>query len=153
VTPGAYNGNWQVGMFITRFDMLPKGVTKFGASTPGCAGPLAAGVTSMAYPGNPDFGVTCLDAPPNAVGFIALSAQGLPAPATVSGAKLWVDPAGLVPLLPVLSNGLGFARVSAAIPGTIPIGAGAYLQFLWLDPCAPGGVSASNALEIVVQSP
>jgi hypothetical protein len=159
VTPGAFDTapfgptGLPKGGFVARFDLLPKGVSKFGASTPGCAGPLAAGVTSMPWVGNPTFGMTCLDAPPNGLGFLGIAAGSLATPVFASGAAVWIDPSALV-LLPLLANAKGFVEVVVPLPaGFVVPGMQGFLQFFWPDPCAPGGISASNALEVVVQPP
>lgn len=153
VTPGAYDTTWTSGNFVlARFDLLPKGVSRLGVSTSGCDGILAMEVTSMPYPGNPDFGVTCLAAPANATGFLVLGATISPTPIPLSGAQLFVGPQGLV-MVPVLSDALGYAEVSAPLrAGATPPGATIVGQFLWPDPCATKGVSASQALVMTVQS-
>jgi hypothetical protein len=152
VTAGAYDTVYALGKnFVTRLDALPTGVTKFGASTPGCSGPLAAGVSSQPYVNNSDFGLTCSDAPPNAIGLLGVAAAPLASPLIASGAAVWIDPAILF-LLPVGSDEYGGARTSTPLaPGVVSAGMSAVVQFFWPDPCAAGGWAASNALQVVVQ--
>jgi hypothetical protein len=154
-TPGAFDtildGAFTVP--VTRVSMLPIGATRFGGSTPGCGGPLAIGVTSIPQVGNGGFAVTCGGAPPNGLGILGLSDAGLSSPVFIAGASIWIDPLSsrLFGAL-VWSDALGGAQVSVPIPGIPSLaGAAAYAQFAWPDACASGGISASNALEIVVQ--
>jgi hypothetical protein len=155
VTPGAFQGTLAGGLdaAVTRLDMLPTGVSKFGTSTPGCLGPLAAGVTSMPQAGSDDFAVTCTAAPLGSTqGLLALSLASLPVSQTALGTQLWLDPFHLFALVPAKSVGAGFSTVGLRIPGgPAAIGLKAFAQFLWKDPCGPAGWSASNALHIVVQ--
>ena len=51
----------------------------------------------------------------------------------------------------VLSDQQGKVRYGLPIPATPSLmGLKLYSQFAWPDICAPGGISASNALEITV---
>jgi hypothetical protein len=159
-TPGAWDTthNGLADAIVTRLDMLPAGVSAYGASTPGCAGPLAIGVTSIPQVGNGAFALTCSNAPPNSLpttggGVLAFSGGSLASPSIVSGAAIWIDSTSFT-FFTVFSssNALGAAFVPVPIP-TIPSLAGmsAFAQFAWPDACSPGGISASNALAIVVQ--
>ncbi|MCI0585329.1 MAG: hypothetical protein L0323_00650 [Planctomycetes bacterium] len=145
--------------FVSNIDMLPTGLSAYGASSPGCAGPLAIGANSIPQVGNAAFVVTCGNAPPSAVGYLAFSDAPLASPLVIIGVQIWIDPASpQFFLLPVNSNTAGVAQVPIPVPG-IPSLAGAqvYTQFAWAGPsapsppCPPIGISASNALAIVVQ--
>ncbi len=159
-TPGAWdtthNGNRDA--FVARLDMLPAGASIYGASTPGCAGPLLIGVTSWPQVGNASFALTCGNAPPIATGLLAFSGAGLAAPFSVFGADIWVDlasPAFFTVF--VTSNALGAALVPIPIPNVPTLAGGqAFAQFFWAGPSSPPpcpalGISASGALAIVVQ--
>ncbi|MCI0589469.1 MAG: hypothetical protein L0323_21855 [Planctomycetes bacterium] len=152
-TPGAFDTslNASADAFATRLDLLPAGVGRFGTSTPGCAGPLALAVTSVPQVGNAAFAITCTNAPPGSFGLFGLSGGALPSPLPVSGAGLWLNPATLL-AFPVASTPIGATPFSLPIP-PLPSLAGAtlYTQSGWADACAPGGISASNALQVVVQ--
>jgi hypothetical protein len=139
-------------VFVSRFDMLPSGVSAYGASTPGCAGILAVGAGSWPQVGNPSFLLTCSRAPASSFGFLAVGAAGLTAAQTLLGVAVWVDPAA--PVFPVVvpSNRVGRSYSPVPIPGNPALaGLQAFAQFLWLDPCGSAGVSASGAVAIVVQ--
>lgn len=155
VTPAAYQGTLAGGLdaVVTKLDMLPTGVTKFGTSTAGCLGPLAAGVTSMPQVGSEDFAVTCTAAPLGSTqGLLAISFASLPVPQTAVGTQLWLDPLHLFALVPAKSVGAGYSTVGLRIPAaSAAAGLSAFAQFFWKDPCGPAGWSASNALHIVVQ--
>jgi len=159
-TPGAWDTtiNGSLDAFVTRLDMFPTGASPFGSSTPGCAGPLAIGVTSMPQVGNATFAIRCTSAPSSTTGLLAFSGAGLATPLAIFGAGVWVDPASpafFTVFVP--SNGVGAAQFSVPIPGIPALaGAQAYAQFAWLGPSAPPpcpatGVSTSNALEITIQ--
>ncbi len=138
-------------VFVTRLDMLPAGASRFGASTGGCLGPLAIGVDSIPQAGNAGFAATCAAAPPGGSGWLVISGGALGSPVSVSGASRWVDLGGFI-LLPALAAPSGFALAPLPLP-PLPGLAGfqVYLQFFWIDACAPGGFSASNALALTVQ--
>ncbi|MCI0585840.1 MAG: hypothetical protein L0323_03250, partial [Planctomycetes bacterium] len=159
-TPGGYDSsaNGSYDAFVARLDLLPAGASAYGASTPGCAGPLAIGVTSMPQVGNASFAIACANAPPNlppnpGLGVIAFSLAALPSPLVFSGVSIWID-LNLPPFFLALvgTNPLGAAEVPLPIPND-PLLAGvpAFAQFFWPDSCAPGGFSASNALAVTVQ--
>jgi len=144
--------------FVSRLDMLPIGARAFGVSSPGCAGPLAIGVTSMPQDGNANFALTCDHAPANANGGVMLGAAGLTTPIGVAGVQAWLDPRSGSFFLGTGSNQMGAASFAMPIPvnNTWLIGQKLYAQFFWLGPqapapCPPLGLSASNAIEITVQ--
>ncbi|MGH7151088.1 MAG: hypothetical protein ACREIU_10335, partial [Planctomycetota bacterium] len=152
-TPGAFDTlqGGSADEFVLRTDLLPQGASRYGSSTPGCAGAIAISVPSIPKVGNALFGLTCAGAPPNGVGLLGVSAAPLPAPLVVSGAAVWIDPLALL-LLPSTSDGAGAAVFSLPIPPVSSLAGGqVFSQFAWLDACAPGGVSASNAIQVVVQ--
>ncbi|MBK6939241.1 MAG: hypothetical protein IPH13_03415 [Planctomycetes bacterium] len=152
ITPGAFDsvqnqsGNKAA---VTRIDMLPTGVTRIGASTPGCLGPLAVGVILNPKAGTKTFEVTCTRGPKFGSGHLIVSSSKLAIPILASGATLYVDPAAAT-LVPVSTDDLGFARRALPLRHSLQ-GSKGYVQFVFPDPCAPGGWSASPALEIIVQ--
>ncbi|MCI0585843.1 MAG: hypothetical protein L0323_03265 [Planctomycetes bacterium] len=139
--------------FILSLDLLPTGASAYGASTPGCAGPLAIGVTSIPQVGNASFAITCTNAPANAFGFFGVSSAGLTTPLVFNGLAVWIDPfAPLFFEIVVPSDPVGAATVPIPIPANPALaGVQLFFQFAWFDACAPGGFSASNALAVVVQ--
>jgi hypothetical protein len=142
---------------------LPAAASPYGTSTPGCAGPLAIGTTSVPQLGNAAFAITCNNAPPNVPagpgGVLVISAAALATPVSIAGANAWVDGSQLAHF-PVIagSNAAGAAVVPLPIPNNSAIaGLQLFLQFFWAGPsspppCPPSGVSASNALAITVQA-
>ncbi len=144
--------------FVARVDLLPTGVRAFGASSPGCDGPLAIGVNSWPQRGNAAFAFTCSGAPPSAPGVLALSSATLTAPLPVLGIGLWVDPfAALFLTLQATSTASGGGFAPLPIPGQASIvGFRLAAQFVWVGPtapppCPPLGFSATGGLEITVQ--
>ncbi len=158
-TPGAYDRTHNGGddVFVARLDLLPTGVTAFGRSSAGCAGPLAIGVASMPRVGNVGFGLTCGSAAPNAAGQLALAGAGLASPVIVLRTEVWVDPGPWFVPIPARSNQLGACDVAVPIPLVAALrGTQLYAQFFWAGPAAPWpcpryGLSASAALEITIQ--
>ncbi len=152
-TPGAFDTTHggSADAFVLRTDLLPVGASRYGTSTPGCAGALAIGVTAIPQVGSATFGLTCAGASPNAIGLLGISAAALAAPIPVSGAAVWIHPAALFVLL-ATSDGAGGAVVPLPIPPSAVLAGGqVFSQFAWPDACAPGGLSASNAIQVVVQ--
>lgn len=156
VTPGAFDTFWPPGFgkgVVTRLDLLPKGVQKFGSSTHGCNGPLAIGVDSMPYIGNGSFGVRCVGAQPNAWGWLLISSQALPSGLSAAGITLFVDPSASA-VVPVYADADGEVRIRQALTAQgPPIGFRIYAQFIFRDGCEPPSLAASNALEIEIQAP
>jgi hypothetical protein len=147
---GTLSGPSDVG--LTKLTMLPTGVTRFGSATPGSLGLPAAGVTAMPKLGSSTFGLTCTQGPPARSGLVALSLSSLDRPLPAVGVGLWIDPTGLLALLPTQTDGLGFCELRLRVPSNpAAVGLTAYGQFLWADPVGPAGWSASNALAISVQ--
>lgn len=137
--------------FVARLTMLPVGAETYGASTPGCAGPLAVGVTAMPAVAVP-LELTCTNAPPLGSGWLVVGLSPLASPVSRVGTDLWVLPGAGLPLLPVVADGLGFVRVPVQVPPQPSLaGAGAAVQFVFPDGCAPAGLSASNGLKLLLQ--
>ena len=144
--------------FVSQLALLPAGATTYGTSTPGCAGPLPIGVNSIPQVGNAAFSVTCGRAPANGLGALGLSATALATPVTILGAQSWIDWSASVSFaLREFADASGVVQVPLPIP-PVPSLAGAqvHLQFVWAGPSAPPpcpvtGISASNALAVVVQ--
>jgi hypothetical protein len=159
VTPGAFSSTYSGAgdAFVARLSMLPTGVEKFGASTPGCAGPVAIGVASIPQVGNAGFAITCTGAPASAPGLLGVTAGALPSPLVIFGVAVWIDLTALPVLLPVSSSALGATQVALPIPPSPALaGAQAFAQFFWVGPSAPApcpttGTSASNALKVTIQ--
>jgi len=149
-----YNGNGDG--FAARFDMLPVGVQKYGASTPACRGPIIIGVNRMAYPEpspqNP-FEVNCYNAPPKSVGLLLVGLAPHSGGLDLLGIKLHVDPFYPTILHWVYSDTQGRQQWPVYIPPGV-LGLHAFFQYVWANTpqCIPPGkaVSASNAMMVVV---
>ena len=154
-----YNGGFIAGdAFAARLDMLPTGTAVFGRSSAGCTGRLAISVTSMPRAGNADFALTCSNAPANACACVGLAAAALSTPLRFLGVDIWFDASAVwFVALPGQSNSLGAAEIPLPIPqDPWLVGQRLYAQFVWAGPaspppCPPLGLSASNALEVLVQ--
>ncbi|HZM01011.1 MAG TPA: hypothetical protein VFD43_12255, partial [Planctomycetota bacterium] len=118
VTPGAYDPGEPVifDATVSKLTMLPTGVLRYGASTPGALGPLAIGVTAMPALGETGFGLTCVAAPPSSSGVLLLALAPLAEPLPAKGIELWVDPSRLLLLIPVASNADGYSELPLVIP-------------------------------------
>ncbi|MGQ0552433.1 MAG: hypothetical protein ACT4PU_04370 [Planctomycetota bacterium] len=151
-TEGAFQEDLQGGAAaaIIQFSMLPTGVRRYGASTPGPLGHIALGVNSMPQPGDEDFAVVAFRAPPESTGWLILGASDLSAPVAAKGIGLWVDPASLLGMLPWTSDLFGYAQIRLAVPrNPLLVGLRAFAQGLW--PTGDGSLVSSNALDITVQ--
>jgi hypothetical protein len=159
-TAGAYSrtGGYSADAFLARLTMLPSGVSRYGASSAGCEGPLAIGVTSWPQAGNATFSVTCHSAPPRSTtGWLLLAALRVEVPTSVLGVDLWVSLVSPPVALRATSSAIGASEVPLPIPN-VPafVGKSVFAQFLWAGPsipplCPPLGLSASNALQITIQ--
>ncbi len=160
-TPGALDTTFNGGTydaFVAELDLLPAGASTYGSSTPGCAGPLPIGVTSIPQVGNAAFAVICGNAPAGGAGLLGFSGALLATPIPILGVQIWIDLASpLLLAVTAIADPTGAAEVSIPIPALPALaGSAVYVQFAWAGPnapppCPPTGVSASNALEIVVQ--
>lgn len=144
--------------FLTRLDMLPTGVTAFGASTPGCNGRLAASVTSIPKVGNANFALTCTNVTAPSIGIAAFSPNPAVLPISVIGIDLWIDPNVLILFAMVTTQpGADFVLpIPASAPTSLPAGISFSAQFVWYSDatgpaCPATGWSASNAVTFVVQ--
>ncbi|MGB3968582.1 MAG: hypothetical protein WBO45_17740 [Planctomycetota bacterium] len=142
---------------ITRLDLLPTGVTRYGGASIGCSGLPRIDVGSMPAVGNAAFEILGSGVPPGSPGLLALAGGGLTAPVPLLGIEVWVDPLSLLATATVFADPVGSAAYALPLPAA-PALAGAWLaaQFVWLSvttppPCPPGGFAASPALTIVVQ--
>ena len=67
------------------------------------------------------------------------------------GIGLWVNPTVLA-VLPAASDQLGYAEVALPIPNSAAFAdAQLYGQFLWPSACGAQGLSASNAVDLIIQ--
>jgi Concanavalin A-like lectin/glucanases superfamily len=124
--------------------------TPVGSSTAGCLGPLHMSAGSVATAGNLAFAPVCTRAPANAIAFLVMSFQSLSNPLPFAGVNVWVDLNGAVAALASV-NGLGAARYPLPIPATVTPGFSVALQYGFIDPCGPQGITASNALSVPIQ--
>ncbi len=116
----------------------------------GCSSGGLAAATAVPAVGNAGFGVVGTRAPASGLGVAALSTAPLPAPITVLGIDVFVDPTAAV-LLTTLANTLGTSDVAVPIPADVAlVGFGLFAQFAWLDATCASGFSASGALTAIV---
>ena len=154
-TPGApgetLTGSQDFG--VTHLTMLPEGVTRFGMPTATSLGLPVLGVGSWPAVGDASFTITCSHAPPSAVnGILAFSLGALPAPLTVKGAGLWLDPGSLLWVDGLRSTPLGYVTVPTPVPNVVAlVGLSVYVQMFWPGLGATSSMAASNALAITVQ--
>jgi hypothetical protein len=151
VTTGAIQAtsNGPTDTFLMRLEPS-NAVALFGAPTTFCSAPAGIGVNSVPKAGMSTFALHSWNAPAAAQGFLVLSLGQLGAPIAVQGIQLWVDPSLLLAVLTWASDANGCAKIPLPIPpGTAGITAAA--QWVWLDPCAPRGLSATEGLWFTVQ--
>jgi hypothetical protein len=155
VTEGAFDTTEPVifDATVSLLTLLPTGASRFGASTPGAAGPLAIGVTDMPSIGTADFALTCTSAPASSTeGLLVLGFGGLSSPLVGKGVDVWVDSSPALFLFRATSNEDGYAVVPKPLPDDPRlIGIGTTWQFVWAPHVAGEPWSASNALTVVIQ--
>ena len=132
---------------------LPPGVVRYGTSTPACDGPIQLGVKGLPAIGNPQFAITTVHAPPDALGWLVVGSQPALPPHLVKGTKVLIDLGSDYLLVPVVSNSGGFDALALAFPPWTQ-GLTLYWQSIWdTTGCGttPGGIAASDALAVTVQ--
>jgi hypothetical protein len=159
ITPGAFDPTFGGSgpqfygdAVLSRIDLLPGGVSRYGVSTPACLGAIQMGAIGAAQAGNVSFSMHCTGAPPSSLGFLALSFGELASPLPILGVLLNLDPGQLMPIQTYPSDSFGFGSRDLPIPSTAG-GIDAYAQTLWVNTVACGGAgtfSASDALHVAI---
>lgn len=121
----------------------------FGTGTAGCFGPMSVTVGSMPHAGSTIFSMVAHTANPGAAALAYVGQNSLGVPLNLLGVDVFVDPIGAIGLFTAPVGPLGDARLNLAIPASIPPGFQATVQFFSFDPCAPAGLSASDAMGIL----
>ena len=128
------------------------GIFRYGRSTPACAGPIPMHASGFPMAGEAGFTVGCTAAPPRAAGILFIgfkpSLLGIP----LLGVRLHIDPTVFFLAFPVASDGMGMVATPLLLPResrTIRF----YAQYVWLKtgPCKAGILSASDALDVLIQ--
>jgi hypothetical protein len=155
VTPNASQPTYGGGdrdAFVTRLNLLLDGVTRLGASSPECNGPLVAAVTRRPTAGDMRFGFYCSAAPAVQPGWLIVG-QPSSTGTNVGGATLWIDLDLPHVVLPALANEQGYVEVDHPLGAATP-GQTFAVQFVFptsgLCP-TPARRATSNALVVVVQ--
>ncbi|MSR48362.1 MAG: hypothetical protein EXS13_15095 [Planctomycetes bacterium] len=151
-TPGAFDTsyNTKVDGWVGRCDLLPTGAERFGASTPGCEGMITITIDGMAQGGG-DTVVGCENGLASTTGWLGVSFGALDTPISIAGIDLWIDPnSSLFILLPVTTEPTGYSELELHA-GNGLVGVLVALQWFWIDPCGPQGITASDALAVTVQ--
>ncbi len=127
---------------ITRLEILPNNVLRYGAPSPACHGPLYLGVNVQPVPGRTTFEVHANGAPAATFGFWAFSPP-VATPLSLAGIDVWVGVPTI--LVSTMSDARGFARLPLPIPlgFTWPFGA---FQTAWLPAAGCAPIVASDAL-------
>lgn len=160
-TSGSYQpvhtSGQQYDGIVTRLDLLPTGVTRYGVASPGCSGLPRIDVGSMPAVGNAAFEILGNGVAAGSPGLLALAGGGLTAGLPLLGIEVWIDPGLLLGSPGVVTDATGSTVYALPLPAT-PAIAGILLaaQFVWLaipapPPCSPTGFAASAAISFVVQ--
>lgn len=130
------------------------GVTQAGGPSPGCLGPADCWTNGSPRIGTSGFGFHLSHAPANGAAAAVLGLGGLTTPLPFGGLNVWIDPAQpfVLDLVPTDASGTAFDPLPLPNNAAL-IGFAVWCQFLPLEPpgCTPSGLSASNAVRIVVQ--
>ncbi|MFN0206816.1 MAG: hypothetical protein ACKVS6_10965, partial [Planctomycetota bacterium] len=127
----------------------------YGASTGSCLGGQHIAANSLPTIGNELFTFTCTNAPALSLGLCLIGdAQDTPG-SPFYGVNLFISPLSTeVFALDFNSDGLGTGFAPIAIPNdTNLIGRTYYAQALWGSVCGQNGISASDALSVLIAAP
>lgn len=117
----------------------------------GCRTNALSAIAALANLGNSGFAFVGTRAPNNFIGLSMLSFAGLATPQPILGTDLLVDLSlGITQW--VQASQLGTCTVPLAIPADPAYtGISLHAQYLWVDPTCPAGMSASNAVVVILQ--
>ncbi len=145
---------------LDAYSLVPKGISAYGAGTPGCAGAHFLTANSVPSPGNALFAITGGAAPPSSLGLaLVADADLLPGGDPFGlGITLLVDllQATEVLALDIASQPNGGASAPAPIPASPALSGKSYFaQALWAWPasgCQPSPffLSTSNGVRIAI---
>ncbi|HKB15431.1 MAG TPA: hypothetical protein VKF62_05165, partial [Planctomycetota bacterium] len=122
----------------------------YGASTPGCSGPLVLRGNSEPRVGNAAFGLVCTGFPASSFGFIGFSAVSTSVP--FFGITILIDLGPGAFLLGIPSDAAGVAARAIPIPNDpLLAGGSVFTQAFSFDPCGLQGLAASQGLQITLQ--
>ena len=160
VTPGAIasSRNGDRDAFVSTFDMLPLGVTRYGNGVPGCRGSHAISTSSMPAVGNTGFSVLLRSGPARRSGVVFASSSGRTVPLSLQGLEIWIELA-VAPVIsfPIMSDHVGAAELALPIPPDQRVtGLDMFVQCIWANgaggpACPPLGLSSTPALHIRIQ--
>ena len=139
--------------FVSKLDILPLGVTRYGTSTHSCRGAISTNVTDTPAVASSAFAITSHYAPPQSPGVLLVGAGPDESGTSVVGITVHVNLARPLILIPVASGASGHAQIPISFPAAT-VGGRIFAQFVWVNTAACGGagtLSASDALEITVQ--
>ena len=140
--------------FVVGLDMLPIGVWSYGKSTNPCGGSTALGVDRAPIAGDANFSMYAMEAIPNAVSVLVVSAHADPLGMPAIGVTSFIDLSQpLVWQVVTGPDASGFQMFSLPIPAQLA-GKELFAQVVYLDlgACGPAGTwGASNALRLQIQ--
>lgn len=126
------------------------GLLNYGSDS-SCAGARTVTVNGVPRLGDAGFAWQAPRAPVNGLGILFLSDGALPAALPVFGIGVWIAPANALGLTTTVST-WGTAETPFPLPNN-PTLVGFQIcgQYVWLEACAPGGLTASGAGRITLQ--
>ncbi|MGH7150260.1 MAG: beta-propeller fold lactonase family protein, partial [Planctomycetota bacterium] len=115
----------------------------YGASTPGCSGPLALRANSEPRVGSLLFALSCTGFPPGSLGLVGFSASAASAP--MLGVTVLLDLTAGAFFLTIPADGAGVAARALPIPNDpLLVGGAIFAQAFSIDPCGLQGLGASQ---------
>lgn len=149
-SPGGTGSGGNFVITEVTFDATVPGFVAVGGATT-CAGPLGLSVNGRPRLGDAAFAWQGTNAPANGLGAMFLGTNTLSAALPLVGIAIWLDPTGAISVTTV-ANDWGAWTVGLPLPAQ-PSLAGSVLaaQTVWLEACAPAGLTSTAAGRITLQ--
>jgi hypothetical protein len=139
------------GDFGIRCVVTPNGPVHYGAGTAGSAGVPTVDTFGAWKIGNTSFGFQGSLGAPSSTAFLGVSA--FPASIPILGITLLADPVTMIPFTSPTGPG-GAWTLGVSIPNDpLLVGSHFYAQVFFVDGGAPQGLSASDGLDFLLESP
>jgi hypothetical protein len=147
---GGTGSNGNIVLTEVSFATVVPGLLGYGTDS-SCAGARSLTVNGVPRIGDAGFAWQAPRAPVGGLGLLFVSTAALPVALPALGIGIWVSPAGAIGLTSTAST-WGTAETAFPLPNNPGlIGFQVAGQYVWLEACAPQGLTASSAGLITLQ--